>query len=298
MEPPMRHHYIPCFYTKRWAGSDRKLCEFSRPHSKVKAKRVAPAGTGYADDLYAIPRTSTDRKHLIEKQFMGSIDQRANDVLVKIETGRIASLTSDERICWATFLISIMQRSPDKVEEFGFRTTDVFQTVLARMRDTYPSRRKVEDPETFDELLEQAHETGYFERAKILLLQSAIMLPRAVHLICSFRWEIIIFGAYSHKLLTSDKPIIASNGLKQTGAYLAIPIGPRKLFLATRNEETRRDLLVDTRLADNSNNSVVRRAVRFVYGSDSTAVRFMLSSSLARVVRSRAAAVFVFAAGG
>ena len=116
---------------------------------------------------------------------------------------------------------------------------------------------------------------GTFERAKILLLQSAIMLPQAVHLICLFRWEIITFGANCHKLLTSDKPIISSNGLTQPGAYLAIPTGPRKLFLATRTEEIRRALLVDTRLAENANNSVVRQAVQFVYGSDSGQLAFV-----------------------
>ena len=31
-----KHHYLPVFYLKQWAGPDRRLCEFSRPHKVVK----------------------------------------------------------------------------------------------------------------------------------------------------------------------------------------------------------------------------------------------------------------------
>src|SRR5580692_1218431 len=46
-----KHHYIPVFYSKEWAGPDGRLCEYSRPYDVVKPKRVHPDGTGYVRGL-------------------------------------------------------------------------------------------------------------------------------------------------------------------------------------------------------------------------------------------------------
>jgi uncharacterized protein DUF4238 len=35
-----KHHYIPVFYLKQWAGADGRLCQYSRPYNRVKPKRV------------------------------------------------------------------------------------------------------------------------------------------------------------------------------------------------------------------------------------------------------------------
>ncbi len=127
----MRHHYIPCFYTKRWIGADKRLCEFSRPHTIVKPKRVYPSGTGYAEDLYAIPQVADDKKHLLETRFMKRIDQKARDILENIENYGTNSLTRDDRLFWATFLISIMQRSPEKLKELVSKYIKKFSQIFA-----------------------------------------------------------------------------------------------------------------------------------------------------------------------
>ena len=49
-----KHHYLPVFYLKEWAGPDGRICEYSRPYDVVKPKRVHPGGTGYVRGLYAI----------------------------------------------------------------------------------------------------------------------------------------------------------------------------------------------------------------------------------------------------
>jgi hypothetical protein len=50
-----KHHYIPKFYLKQWAGPDGRICEFSRPHKEVKPRMVFPDGTGYERGLYTFP---------------------------------------------------------------------------------------------------------------------------------------------------------------------------------------------------------------------------------------------------
>ena len=77
----MRHHYLPCFYLSRWTtAEDGRFCEFSRPYKEVKPKRVFPAGTAFEEDLYVIPGLPDERRHALEKQFFGSIDQQAKDI--------------------------------------------------------------------------------------------------------------------------------------------------------------------------------------------------------------------------
>jgi hypothetical protein len=49
-----RHHYIPIFYLKQWAGDDKRICEFGRPYDRAKPRRVHPAGTGYMDGLNTV----------------------------------------------------------------------------------------------------------------------------------------------------------------------------------------------------------------------------------------------------
>jgi hypothetical protein len=49
---------------------------------------------------------------------------------------------------------------------------------------------------------------------------------------------IITFKNERFPLLTSDRPIIMTNGLVGRHNHLSIPIGPRMLFVATNNKET------------------------------------------------------------
>jgi Protein of unknown function (DUF4238) len=49
-----KHHYIPVFYLKQWAGADGRICEFSRPYDRVKARRVFPDATAYVHGLNKI----------------------------------------------------------------------------------------------------------------------------------------------------------------------------------------------------------------------------------------------------
>ena len=57
-----RHHYIPQFYLRRWAGDDDKVCEFSRPHKNIYRQRVYPIQTGFKDRaLRKAGRSQIDR---------------------------------------------------------------------------------------------------------------------------------------------------------------------------------------------------------------------------------------------
>ncbi len=57
MNRPIKHHYIPKFYLRRWMLDGARLVEFSRPRpgsAEVKPKRVYPGQTGYVNRLYEL----------------------------------------------------------------------------------------------------------------------------------------------------------------------------------------------------------------------------------------------------
>src|SRR6185369_17409233 len=81
-----RHHFLPVFYTKRWAKSDGRVCEFSRPFKRiVKPKRFHPAATGYLDGLYEIKGLRTELADQFERLFLKPVDSMAADVLYLLE---------------------------------------------------------------------------------------------------------------------------------------------------------------------------------------------------------------------
>jgi hypothetical protein len=271
----MRHHYIPCFYTSRWVGQDKRLCQYSRPFTKVKAKRVYPAGTGYVDDLWAIPHVEEGQKQLIETRFMSAIDQKASDALSKIENNNINLLTPEERTFWATFLISLTQRHPDKFAKLRNDALADLDNITSGLRSTYDSRKKPDDPATFSEWLQKKKNQGFFEKAGVMSIQSAIALPKTTSVICNFHWGVCTFNENSHRLLTSDRPVIMSDGLKQPDAYIALPIGPRKLFFASRAPEMGHGLCRMRNFAERSNDLIAREAFEYVYGTDDSQLRFV-----------------------
>jgi hypothetical protein len=50
------------------------------------------------------------------------------------------------------------------------------------------------------------------------------------------------FDETHHMLLTSDRPIVMTNGLAHATSHIVMPISPRRIFVAANNRETVKDL--------------------------------------------------------
>ena len=68
-----------------------------------------------------------------------------------------------------------------------------------------------------------------------------------------------------------------SNGLVQKDAHIVVPISPRRLFIATRDEETLQFFtsMLSDELAEAVNNQVAQQAYRFVFGENAKQLRFV-----------------------
>ncbi len=150
-----------------------------------------------------------------------------------------------------------------------------FDPTSTELNDKYRQIRKPEDPETYEEYISKTgHPAG---RASAIAFQTIIDSPRMGGHLNQMRWSVVTFKNPRHTLLTSDRPIIMTNGIVKPGDHLALPVGPLSLFIASNNVETE-DIIknMDPRqLMAQVNNRVASQARKFVYGTDDSQLRFV-----------------------
>jgi len=92
------------------------------------------------------------------------------------------------------------------------------------------------------------------------------------------RWTIARVAAFPERFLTSDKPVLTSNGLGRPGAFICLPIAPDALFMATREigiyENFARQLR-SGEMIEKINHGVTVQAYEFVYGASEDALDFV-----------------------
>lgn len=244
MSTPLRHHYIPVFYLNQWAGDDGRLCEISRPHQKVKAKRKYPSGTGYVDGLYTIPGLPAEDAQYVEKRFMQLNDDWAAKALqvFLVHDPSQKDLTAKEKVGWARFIYSLMLRTPEQIQRIRERMVEKAMTISAQA-----------------------------------FLPTLINSQVVIEEISTMSFHTAQVTDNKHPLLTSDRPIIMTNGLRVENAHIVIPISPTKIFIAVKERKTFEyigDLHSDL-LVQSVNNKVAEQAVKYVYGTDDAQRRFV-----------------------
>jgi hypothetical protein len=87
------------------------------------------------------------------------------------------------------------------------------------------------------------------DRSSILALQRFIDNPTIGTLLNNMNWSVCDVSLTKYRFVTSDRPIVMTNGLGTRNGHLALPISPTIAFLATVKQ-------------------VVRNATKFVWASD------------------------------
>lgn len=277
MSRPQKHHYIPVFYTKRWAThADGKLCQFSRPYREIKPLRVHPEATGWVRNLYALEGFSPELAQQVEERFFAPVDSRAADALTLMERfGTSAKWTSELRTGWTRFIQSILIRMPEDIDKLKKKWKSHMIEIADLDEMSYQECKVEDDPETFREYLESLPPDEWAkDNAEVLmrLIDQRNTGAYINHMI----WHVIDVPDTENELLTSDRAVIRS-GLKERRGHIGLPIGPRKLWLALREGysvdiSTRKKR---ERLVAEVNAHTVGSAVKFVYGTNDRQLRFV-----------------------
>lgn len=231
----MRHHYIPQFYLRPWLGDDHKLEEFGRvpPSNQIRSRRRGTNSTGYENDLYTIPGATEDTKHNIERVFMGTVDAtaaRARDMLMD---GIIPE--GNERHAWARFLMSMAMRGPEEIREFKRKFAHDWIQPDAVLEERYQRIRRLEWPATLIDYINLEGPVAA-ERRAVVILTDLIQHENVTRLFMRAMWWVLDTSKVSRPLMTSDHPVVMTNGLGREDGHFAIPIGPRRLFIAFMNQ--------------------------------------------------------------
>jgi len=276
--PPTKHHYIPVFYLSRWAGTLGKVTEFAKVHGgKIVAKGKMPERTGYKERLYEMQGFEPELAQQFEEKYFKPIDTMAADALEMLyRHGHNARWTAKSRTAWTRFMMSLLLRCPEDIDAFREWWHDDFARTDEDAEARYQATRTPGDPATFSEYLD-SQPLAVKERYMIEVLNSLLEHDSVGTNINNMQWRILKTPASAPRLLTSDRPVIRSNNLKGEQGHIALPIGPRLLFIASPDIRFLNDLLrVDqTRLVKECNRQVVEGAVRFVYAVDESQTRFI-----------------------
>ena len=270
---PRKHHYIPKFYTKRWAGTDGKLCQIARYGERIVAKRRPPDGVGFKYDLYTVPGLAPEFAAAMEEKFLQSRDTSAAEALRVFEEGRLADLTVKQRVGWTKFMLSLLQRNPEKVAWVGKIWGAEYDKAILEVRAELAA--KIDDPEAVEQSTAKLPET-HRDISIAKFLMELMDLPHVGSHIVNMQWAIIDMGQYS-RLMTSDRPLIIHKGVRNDDGFVAIAIGPSRIFFAVNSEEILTLIQRQSRktLSARLNDSVVSQAHKYVYEENDTQIGFV-----------------------
>lgn len=229
--------------------------------------------TGWVENLYWIPGVTKETQQNVEKIFMGAVDTKAaqaRDMML----GDVVPVQPELRHGWSRFLLSLMIRTPDEVKAFKYRVKQDMQTYNPEYQEKYDAIRREDWPATLEEWIQKSNPTMP-ERTAVLLLTKLIQNENVLRTFMRAEWWLLDTSSVQRKLLTSDHPLIMTNGLGRPDGHFAIPISPRKIFIAFVTQEFGRALrnLPTSRIVREINDAVIGQGRRSVYAFDEESTR-------------------------
>lgn len=274
--PPEDHHFLPVFYLSRWQRGERPLVEFARRgNGIIEGRECFPRGTAYRPRLYSNEFESDPVKaQTLETEFMQDLDRRAAETLELFDTKN--TWTNEEGSNWSRFILSLLFRVPEEVAEYRRSYLEFFHKVTASDEQRYAATRVKGMPDTLAVFLEQRRnlaESGSLDTLKTLIDHSGL-----IQVINGMVWTTLITPDSKFEFLTSDRPVLMTASLGEDNAYMLLPIGPRRIFAATKDQSTMqrlRNKKSHTEFVRIVNSQVVSHAFKYAYASDASQLRFV-----------------------
>jgi hypothetical protein len=264
-----KHHYIPIFYLKQWAGESGRLCEYSRPYDTVKPRLVHPDGTGFVHGLYRVSGLPFEESQYVEQRFMQYVDNKAAIALKALidPTVRDEDLTWDMKIHWAMFIYGLVLRSPTHMAKVQKSIAAKKPMIVDRVRIDRDGKSLPDQPAVPLRAPYAAPE----------MLPNMFASRPLIQGINKMEWITVHVNEGKHSILTSDRPIIMSNDLARPNDFLLIPLSPSILFIAANSKKMVKRLkdMDINKLVVSVNDRVSKQAIDYVYGVDNRHLLFV-----------------------
>lgn len=214
MSDPRKHHYLPQWYLTRWARPS-VVWDFSRrgPMRTLTKRYRYPAQTGYEKHLYTIADATPENAATIEKDFLQKIDDRGAKAIASAESGE--GVGPQDKTGLVQFVLSLLHRTPDRIKWMEDRL-----------------RTDLEKHPYFEGV-----EPAVYRDAALWVMADLIQSEKVLSRFMSYSTFFITLGPAAYDLLTTDRPLLLSNGLEHDNAFVMVPVGPRRIMLLTKKQE-------------------------------------------------------------
>lgn len=275
----LKHHYLPEFYTRRWVGAKNVLCEFSRPYAAnnvIRPRRVHPADTGHERGLYALTGVPPEKAQIMEDGFFKQLDTLASRALDLIEAGDMLATNPPMRSAWSRFILSLLLRAPNDLRLFRESYLIELMNGIDELDAKWAKIKRPEDPQTLREAF-ATFDPDIAYRHATLMLRQLIDHEKICGVINNMRWFVVETADTGVELLTSDRPVVAPESFLSPNGWIVIPIGPTRIFVATKTAELGLQLWDADRneFARCLNEQVVGQAEKYAYGRDDSQLDFV-----------------------
>lgn len=274
----MRHHYIPEFLQKPWAENthDGMLEVFRLDLDELISNRHPTKSIGHEADLYALSKdvVAGMEKQAVEKQFLQHVDNYGARVRDKLLENH--KLNHEDRNDWTRFLMSLRLRQPSIVQMLKIDADAHLRATLADRPEIYKELAGLEDPLTLEAWSEKNF-PGLIENFGLSFFQELIDNPNIGNKILRTKWWTLDFSGVSFDLLLSDNPCIFTAGIDDPNCILALPIAPKKAFMATNSENTAKLMKLQNPrdLAMRINEESLNQTQARIYARDKSPERFL-----------------------
>lgn len=216
------HHYVPRFYLRKWYLARKKyFLRYKRNRNGLLQSYKKPSKTTCdAIGLYLIqpdgllPQSKPSNE--IEAHFLTKeIDNPAAMIHAKILSQGISSLSREDRLTWARFISSLIERSPKRIDQIVKTSEDEIAQMLLRL----PPEKRIDAKKAA-------------RNAVLYAMARRINDNEIADEIDRMHWYSVDHSNEGEHFLTSDNPLVINAG-KEAPPFIAISLAlsPERLMV-------------------------------------------------------------------
>ncbi len=235
-----------------------------------------PGGTGYSRGLYSIPDAPAHLRDVFENKFLSIADGQAAASLRRMVQNHEVPSGAD-KIAWTRFVMTLLYRTPEGVRRAFEMVRKFYDESLSELITVYDTIKKATDPPTAEEYL-KLNSPRMTTRTMIEHLLDIMQSEKVGTRIMDMQWHMGRMHNSPYPFLTSDRPIIMTNGIAHPTSHIVIPLSPVHIFIATNTDDEAnriKALSKSGEIVRRLNDQIARQARKFVYGSDDRQLRFV-----------------------
>jgi hypothetical protein len=206
--------------------------------NRVRPRMTHPGGTGYVHGLNTVEALPPTEARFLEDVFFQIADDAAAQALKILLSPSPWNFTTKIRSGWSRFIMSLMVRNPESVQKYKEVAAVLFKDALPRIEAEYARDRRLDDPPTYAEYA-QRHGPNPAGRTIIRVIQALADNEELGRRINSMRWTVFSDTSPKFELLTSDRPMLVTNGIGPPRATSSCP-SPHFTFSWQRTTSRRR----------------------------------------------------------